>query len=192
MRYQVGEKLIVAFFKFEGEKGIRWFSMPYLYHEKEIEQILLKELEVTEHHAVSWEYDIENKTDHDGYVLKDKDGNFWNNQFPKASYGQTSCEADFRFRRVLLSGDKEASVPDFLDVDNRLLTQVYDDIYTGIVELPKRKNPPTQLIEKLTELKERLEKQLAEEFKKKFVSEPIWPEHPDVIRWKLQNIQEGE
>lgn len=192
MRYQVGEKLIVAFFKFEGEKGFLWFSMPYLYHEKQIEQILLKEMEVTEHHKVSWEYDADNKNDHDGYVLKDKDGNIWHNQYPKASYGQTSSEADFRFRRNSNPFGKKEDIPGYLVMDYRLLTQVYDDIYTGIVELPKRNNPPTQLIEKLTELKERLEKQLAEEFKKKFVSEPIWPKHPDVIRWKLQDIQEGE
>jgi len=177
MRYQVGEKLITVFFEIEGRKLSDWFIMPYLYDMHKVEKVWLKELEVKEHHKVSWEYDTDNKNDCDGYVLKDKDGNTWHNQYPKASYyGQTTSEGDFRFRRSLSEAVGDEMKNPTEPVDYRLLTQVYDDIYSGIEQLSKKEDPPVQLIQKLTEVKEQLEKQVGEQFKKKFVSEPIWPE----------------
>lgn len=170
MRYQIGEKLIVVHFHYETDRPQFRFTMPYLYSEEKVKEIQLCELEVTEHHKVSWEYDTDNKNDCDGYVLKDKDGNTWHNQYPKASYGQTTAEGDFRFRRSLSEAVGDEMKNPTEPVDYRLLTQVYDDIYSGIEQLSKKEDPPVQLIQKLTEVKEQLEKQVGEQFKKKFVS----------------------
>lgn len=192
MRYQVGEKLIVVSFQYQDDTGISRFSMPYSFHEKGIEKIWMKELEVKEHHKVSWEYDSEDKKDNDGYILVDGENEIYHNQYPRASYGQVSSEADFRFHRQmdLETYKNRRDSSSFHLYEHRLLTQVYSDIVEGIGYYAKSDVPNARL-EKLLQVKADLEKQLASEFKKKFVSKPIHEDHPDIVVWSLEDLPKG-
>lgn len=192
MRYQVGEKLIVVSFQYQDDTGISRFSMPYSFHEKGIEKIWMKELEVKEHHKVSWEYDSEDKKNNDGYILVDGENEIYHNQYPKASYGQVSNEADFRFKRQmdLETYKNRLDSPSFHLYDYRLLTQVYSDILEGI-DYFTRMGKSTDCLEKLMQVKSDLEKQLALEFNKKFVCKPVHEDHPDIVVWTLEDIPKG-
>lgn len=52
------------------------------------------DLTCIEHHKVPSCHDPMDELVHDGFVLTDAENNRWNNQYPRASYGQLSTAAD--------------------------------------------------------------------------------------------------
>ncbi len=189
MRYQVGEKLIVVSFQYQGRDLANRFMMPYL-HENMIEKIWIKELEVKEHHKVSWEYDIEDKKECDGYILAGTDETVWYNQYPKASYGQVTAESDLRFQLNTKEHDINSLTVPF---EFRLIQEVYGDVI-GVIQSYSHTADKTysqDRIQKLIQLKIDLENQLANEFKKKFVCKPVHEDHPDIDVWTLEDIPKG-
>lgn len=195
MRYQVGEKLITVFFEIEERKLSDWFIMPYLYDLSKVKKIWLKELEVKEHHKVQWSEDPTDEKKYDGYILVDADGKYFYNQFPMASMEQLSCEGDTLFERNFPDGKDEIESY-FNDpkepIDFKLLTEVYRQIIRGLSDLNNALTKPEsdvsdqiefrQKIELLTSVKEDIDKQLAETFKKKFDSKPYF-EGRKTLKW---------
>lgn len=99
MRYQVNDKLI-GFFA-HNLKNVS-YPFPSKYNPNvtsEMPEIVFAELVVKEHHKVpsSWDNKPEPDLVHDGYLLEDKDGVVYRNQYPRASYGQMDDGADGEF-----------------------------------------------------------------------------------------------
>lgn len=200
MRYQVGEKLITVFFEIEGRKLSDWFIMPYLYDMHKVEKVWLKELEVKEHHKVHWEMDPEKKKDYDGYILHDQTGNIWHNQYPSAAYEQFSNEADYLFQRHF-PGEKEELDAYFNDpkepADFKLLSNVYSRIAKGINQCkdvadnvqkdPEERKRGEELVKLLTLVKEDIDNQLKETFKKKMESKPLY-EGSKTLKWNIVDL----
>lgn len=65
----------------------------------DIQGIRFHQLTITEHHRVPGEWD--DKPQYDGFIAVDAAGNRWENQFPRASYGQTSDYADGDFQLAM-------------------------------------------------------------------------------------------
>lgn len=98
MRFQIGQKIPVISFivAMNGRERSAIFFLPW------DERIISSEivyLTVTEHHKVGNGYD--DAKDCDGYVLEAATGEKWFNQYPTASYGQLSTDADYYFRRAV-------------------------------------------------------------------------------------------
>ena len=199
MRYQVGQKLITVFFEIEERELSGWFIMPYLYDHRKVKKIWLKEMEVKEHHKVAWSEDPKGEKKYDGYILQDGDGKYYHNQYPRASYGQVSSEADGAFERNFPGGKDELELY-FNDpkepIDFKLLTGVYWKIARGIADIPAiLVNPERaadhedfrQKLDFLTAVKEDIDKQLAETFKKKMESKPIY-EGSKNLKWILVDL----
>lgn len=102
MRYEIGQKIWGVFF--HNTDAIfyphysPWSPFGFNVRRSEMPRMEFIELTVTEHHKVYWEYD-EKKAEptNDGFVLTDEKGRVWHNQYPRASYEQTSDHADGLF-----------------------------------------------------------------------------------------------
>lgn len=83
------------------------------------------DLTCVEHHKVPNCHDPLGERVHDGFVLVDSENNRWNNQYPRASYGQLSTAADESVNSKI--GD---SFVYMLDTSSYL-----ESIHRGVVEL---------------------------------------------------------
>ena len=95
MRYEIGSHVYVVKFHYgdgHDDCGVRY---PYMWSRKECARMEILRLTVKEHHKVTDEYS-DNK-DYDGYILESDDGRKFYNQYPTASYSQTSTNCDFQF-----------------------------------------------------------------------------------------------
>jgi hypothetical protein len=175
-RFSIGQKLIVVAFRY-AEKETMFVSVPLLFDNFMPSKIHLKELTVTEHHKVPDGYDEKETPDcnYDGYVLKDSTGQKWHNQYPLASYGQTTDNANWTFERAVNAGeDVDALVSNSQEspLDYELLTIQLDRMYRGLKNLKEhdillKDHEGTNNIEKVNQIKELFEKidqQLKEDF----------------------------
>lgn len=192
MRYQVGQKLITVFFEIEERELSGWFIMPYLYDHRKVKKIWLKEMEVKEHHKVAWSEDPKGEKKYDGYILQDSDEKEFVNQFPSAAMEQTSTEGDYLFERYFPGGKDEVELY-FNDpkepADFKLLTEVYRRIKRGLTVLAANPNDAelTYKLILLTKSINDIDRQLAETFKKKMESKPIY-EGSKNLKWILVDL----
>ena len=164
MRYTLGQKLYGVHFvtaSFVNYMLVnQLYSEPYLYNEDPVVKITLVELLVTEHHKVPSVFDSDSKLDYDGYLLQDKEGKFWSNQYPRASHGQLTCLGDYRFNRYCPSHDayKEMVSRDEL-LECHLLTDFVEKVYRFLDNEQNKKGEP-KLYENLTKLISDIEEEL--------------------------------
>lgn len=121
MRYEIDQVLPVVFLErpapTHDKPGCHLLFTPYSsMYDPEQPEIRVQFLTVKEQHDVAWEFDPKGEKRHTGYILADAEGNAWRNQYPYASYGQTTDTADGLFDLALNS--KEA-------VDEFLITHPY-------------------------------------------------------------------
>lgn len=208
MRYQVGQKLPVIHFSFRGVEPFHnsFFRMPYLYDNTDVSKITITELEVTEHHKVAVDYDPDQKKDCDGYLLKAVDGTIYANQYPQASYGQTTDTGNRRFHghheegtdvKALIEKMKsgEVFIPEY-----HLFDDAVSDIRKGIEDVEKSLEKDADTISKdvsdrMIELKTNLEQLLTVilfEYEIAFpgktfelVKKPLW-EKIDLLFWRVE------
>ncbi len=96
MRYEIGQKVLVCRVDFFNEENpFRRVYCPWL--KDVLRGIEIEELEVMEHHKVAYSQDPKQELKYDGFVLVDKKGGKWFNQYPSASYSQTSTDRDYCF-----------------------------------------------------------------------------------------------
>lgn len=97
-RYIIGQEIEVIGFNY-GLGNEVWFGhRPFAFNGTDYPlTIEIFNLKVTEHHQVAWDQDPNGEKRHDGFILTAEDGGVWYNQYPTASYGQTSDTADRRF-----------------------------------------------------------------------------------------------
>lgn len=99
MRYELNQTVWGIFFHLINSRTYPLFDkyMPE-FHKGDLPEIEFRELTVKEHHKVPNEWDESNppKLDCDGFILHDKAGTVYHNQYPRASYGM-SDSGDARF-----------------------------------------------------------------------------------------------
>lgn len=95
MNYEVGKEVIaIGFHSNDSEIESYPFLIEYI---KNGLKLFFKTLIVKEHHKVAWEFDQNNEKKYDGFVLSSKDNEVYYNQYPQASYSQTSSDYDYAF-----------------------------------------------------------------------------------------------
>lgn len=103
MRYEIGQQLWTIAFKLtftdSGKPCHHIHSVQPVPGMYDIQSIRFHCLTITEHHRVPGEWD--DKLQYDGFIAVDAKGNRWENQFPRASYGQTSDYADGDFQLAM-------------------------------------------------------------------------------------------
>lgn len=137
MRYTVGQKLVVLFHELEGRE--HFHNPMYLPWSDKLKRLHIRTLVVTEHHKVPDAFakpGVENAND--GYLLTDEQGHVWANQYPVASYGQVSDEADRLFRRLHPEGTDYESLDDGALRIYALATEVLDTMRRGVRDLGKK------------------------------------------------------
>jgi hypothetical protein len=93
LRYNVGQ--VVLFVLVDFEQTVPRFGCSYYPWEDTLKGIELLKLTCQEHHRVSGSWDDEKK--YDGFIFTDGVNNY-NNQYPRASYGQLDTSNDYRVR----------------------------------------------------------------------------------------------
>lgn len=188
MRYNIGQTLFAAHFVFASHNdcGNLLYTKPLLFSNEQPLQINFAKLEVTEHHKVRNSYDDESKVpEYDGYVLKDSNGVEFHNQYPTASYGQTTDTGNRRFTLGSTASEFESFKGDHSKfVEAHLFTEVLSDIAEGIARLSEvqltDKNAPAARakVEELKVLQERIHKEFKEQFPEYHIStmeKTLWP-----------------
>jgi hypothetical protein len=99
-----------------------------------LKDILFTEVEITDHYLVNWEHDeIEIPPRYHGFAVIDRaSGDIWTNQYPKATFSQTSDDADWQFRNLNRGqpGNRRRS-SELLHVMTRLHRVTNDPILTA-------------------------------------------------------------
>lgn len=189
MRFNVGDQVFGVHFSIKGTQaafsGI--FRMPFLYNpDEEIEKITVIPMTVTEHHAVACSHDPNGQKDYNGFILKGDDNKLWGNQYPSAHYEQVSDYADRVFNRI--EADYKQLVANQEVIRCYLLTDFYRNAMEGAQNLAERDDDQAKkLVSKLKALLEQLDQLMLEKYKLKFYSKPIWAEHPDILKYYLDN-----
>lgn len=138
MRFQVNQALFAVHFGYprNDPRTYGFFGLPMLFDNIEPEDINFAKLVVTEHHKVPDSYDEKKEQKYDGYLLKDETGKLFANQYPTASYGQTSDEAN---RRFAVHGDESFFKKIYEEpkaiFEYHLLSDVLERIQRGIKDL---------------------------------------------------------
>ena len=99
MRFEIGQKIYTIGLQYSDSDDILFtpYVLPLVLGNAPSVSIILNELTVREHHKVPGEWD--DNPVHDGFILADEAGNHWNNQYPRAAYGQITTTSDYRFDR---------------------------------------------------------------------------------------------
>ncbi|MCK9234691.1 MAG: hypothetical protein M0R77_00085 [Gammaproteobacteria bacterium] len=126
-RFNVGDKVAVISFSYDNKDPV-WWSAPYNNSLEPYSSMELIELTITEAHNVPWEHDPDGEKEYEGYGAIDDKGRRWYNQYPTASYGQTSTEDDHIFYHE--------SEKDLLAA--KRVKQFVKDIYRGVNDLLSR------------------------------------------------------
>lgn len=155
MRYEIDQKMFAVNFAFPGNHTHGMYSVPLKYNDIQPESINFIELKVTEHHRVPGDYD--DVIAYDGYLLKDDAGTVYANQYPRASYGQTTDASNRRFNKLVETREqlKEGAAFEY-----NLLSDTLASIYDGIDILDQPENP--RAFEKRNQLIELRDRILAE------------------------------
>lgn len=100
MRYQVGQKVPFIHVGFNYHKDPDRPNHPrvvgmYIPWRDQLTSLTILHMIVKEHHKVPWDQDDSEELKYDGFIFDDHNGTIWNNQYPRASYGQTTDTADW-------------------------------------------------------------------------------------------------
>lgn len=183
MRFQVNEVLPVVAIIFAGVDDSTnlmfhpyypWFDMF-----SKIERIEFEHLTVTEHHRVRNEWAPKDaEPDCDGFILKSSKDEIWHNQYPYASYGQTSDAADRMFDRHLEEGefvqwyDKNKNVP----CQYRLLSDYMVNIKRGIWQREEQTNLNAEELAHTEALSKHLQ-DLCDSYEQQFGKKVVFDKH---------------
>lgn len=196
MRFELNQILFGVFFFKQAERPFPFYSTPLLYDDNMPDSIHFVRLEVTEHQKVLGEWDAKDSVpQYDGYKLIDDDGNLYFNQFPRASYGQTSDEGNRRFNL-----DRASRTEDFRPLSYHLLTDTLSNIYKGIEDLSEIKEGEERYdtcVAKKAQLEE-LAAKIVKEFHETYPEyeltsgkEKIW-EESSILFWRVNiNVKES-
>jgi len=133
MRYQVGQKYLFIDVQFKPAQPR--FGHMYCPWEDTLESVTIVELTCAEHHRVPGEWDDEVK--YDGFIFTDAQGNKWDNQYPRAAYGQLDTSNDQRVLRYTTGFDGKPQQLNMTDFSSYMET-----LLRGVRDLKKRATEP--------------------------------------------------
>ncbi len=188
LRYNIGQTVLAIFYVMNGR--VNWVNPVYQPWLDKLDKILTTKLVVTERHKVAWDQDPKAEAQYDGFKLKSEDGIEFGNQYPKASYGQLSTEADHYFSRLWPEGTKFDDKSDEALADYEDIATVIDRVNRGITHFGKEveSNNKPENVRLYTTYKEQLEVHrkdlvaLVEAAGGKVTTEVIWPDVPEITR----------
>lgn len=96
-RFTVGNKYKFAVVRFTRSESLSIRSLMYHPGIDTLECIEVMEMECVSEHAVPGYWS--DRLEYVGYRFKDVEGNLWNNQYPRASYGQLDDSANWKITR---------------------------------------------------------------------------------------------
>lgn len=96
-----------------------------------ITNMFFNEVTVVEHHKVSGEWSDEKQ--YDGFILKDDQDRVWYNQYPTASYGQVSDDADGLFTSPLIEKMFEDAKSSGNDLDWNQACAKFNEMYKATI-----------------------------------------------------------
>lgn len=187
MRYEIGQEIhVVSFYntdhKFRGRQALPSAS---LQSEATLTHRFAK-LSVVEHHKVAWDQNPNGAKEHNGFILKDSDGNVYHNQYPTAAYGQMTTEADNYFLRKPSEGQRLADLVGqegtYSYVDIEYAYEFCFNLIESSIDSEKRAFYKRRLDELTAYL-------LTQE--KQVLRVPIWEDLPDILTSKIFPIQKG-
>lgn len=195
-RYNVGEKILGIAFMFEGEEFKGFYRTPYIYNAVPVVKTHIIELTVKEHHKVRDEYDShDTEPKYDGFVLTDREGNVWHNQYPYAAYGQLSDTGNRRFRREITSeGEYDELHKQNTVFECHLLTDFVYSLDEGIEHYKKAlgecdtrwiKEDLNVKLPMMEKLFNDIVEQLSNEFRKELKKVSILPDLPEITQYVL-------
>lgn len=157
MRYNINEVVYgVAFITITDKTT----TSPMVWDDEFPKKIIVREFTVTEHHKVPNAFDEKQEKICEGFILKDKDGNTWFNQYPHGYYSQTSNSADFIFEYQAEENEdtdelikNKSSFP----TKYRLLTDFLYSLNYGLLTLQKEKDKTSFIQERIKILGKLLE-----------------------------------
>lgn len=187
MRYEIGQEIHAVSFYDTACKVIHLGGMPRasLQSETSLAHKFVK-LTAVEHHKVAWDQNPNGEKEKDGFILKDSEGKIYHNQYPLASYGQTTAEADHYFRRELVEGQK---LKDLVSLEG---TYSYVDIeyaYEFCFNMERDSTDP-EVKAFYTRRMDEMDAYLASH-DKQMLRAPIWARFPDILTSKIFPIQKG-
>lgn len=184
MRYQIGEQLPVIHVAYKGDtnRARRVSFSRFFATFNEVERITLNVLTVIEHHKVRSDYDEPDaEPEYDGYILVDREGRRYYNQYPTASYSQTGDSSDRLFKR-----DVDSNFPSmgaFLNSGEiysyGLLASDFGDTY-GIIESISRDGKATESVSAYREYMAMVKIECAKQLNMDIIIEPITFTHAGV------------
>lgn len=184
MRFNKDQVLFAVQFTLQSDiddNRISMFSLPLRHDNNEMPvKINFIKLTVAEHHKVysAWEDQSKGEPECDGFILKDDQGVRYFNQYPIASYSQTTDTCDRRFWRQPDEDGVEAQrkFVDFhkqnpqVPCEYNLLTDALESMYRGVKDLGevKEDHPNYAVIKEkvtlLTQLIDRIKKEFTEAY----------------------------
>lgn len=202
MRYDLQQTLFVVQFDFDlihSEIKRLIFRQPMLHDSVFPTKCNFNLLTVTEHHKVRNEWqDAKEEPKCDGFVLSDASGKRFTNQYPTASYGQTTDTGDRRFCLDIAEDGKFgayfAENPDAI-FEYHLLSDLLENIQRGIegLRVPERgeegKNKANEL-EKLYNFIVAAFKEAYPEYTLEMKKEPAW-EDSTLLWYKARFIKQS-
>lgn len=140
MRFEVNQKY--AFVCVQFSTGTRQFlngmaSSIFQPWEHALLGIEVKMLTCVEHHKVpnEWDSSTPPKLDCDGFIFLDEETEIrWSNQYPRASYGQTTDTADRVVMRMFPDGTDYKALPEDMVFEMELATYRIERIENGIYD----------------------------------------------------------
>ncbi len=185
MRFHVNQNLFAVHFGYNVNvpRTYGFYSQPMLWDNIEPDDINFVKLTVTEHHKVPDAHAPDTEAKYDGYLLKNDAGQVFANQYPHASYGQTSDEGNRRFAvHITKSGelDKLQEENEKAVFEYYLLSDVLEKIQRGIKdlgEIPATEARYQQCIEK-RDLLQNFYNRIVKEFGEKY------PDYQLYLEWK--------
>jgi len=187
MRYQIGEKLFVLGFYHDGTKKTPsiWSSLGAVIAQPELNwSFKIIELTVTEHHKVPWNQDPEGKKECDGYILKDKDGVVYYNQYPAASYGQLSDFAN-RVFTVYLENYSAEKLKQHFETHKVVRYVLVQEYYEQMKDWDKNGFDPEKS-DFVKDMVAKIEHELLDKFNVYLVPESIYPDVPEIIQYTVR------
>lgn len=162
-RYRVGEKILLMRYNPQGsadtiKKGL--FVPPFLPWEQVLSTtaspLYLKELVVTERHAVPGDWDDNLRAT--GFIAQAHDGAQWYNQYPRASYGQVSDTQDGRWVHAMLKSKCDAVTESLLDALPSRDYGIYEDTERRLDNIWGAVNPKSAFVIKDSDKRQALAK----------------------------------
>lgn len=175
LRYPVGSVQYFIYVNFTRGKN-RPLTPLYLPWVDTLNNFQVKKLTCVEHHKVACCHDLNGEKDYDGFIFAEDNATHksgrWFNQYPTASYSQTSNDRDFCVHQDLSEEEILASLDDEIWQDYEEVSITLSRIFRSIHRLKNEEDRPFEA-ELLSEFADKIIQTLKNDFCLDVVKKPF-------------------